>query len=186
MAACPHCHRDGNGALPRLQPSESRTSRDSRLGHRSLEKGARRVPDAPPAGQSDEREWWYAPRMSTLREIGPVRQVRGEPRRRWFFSERCDLIVWLDERGEPEGFQFCYDKDAEERALSWRPQVGVSHMKVDKGRSIYGRGGGTPFLVPDGRYDAARMLRLFEAEAALVPPEVVGLVVAKLRELAAA
>lgn len=135
----------------------------------------------PPAGQSDEREWWYAPRMSTLREIGPVRQVRGEPRRRWFFSERCDLIVWLDEMGAPEGFQFCYDKDNEERALSWRPQLGLSHMKVDTGSSIYG---GTPFLVPDGHFDAVHMLRMFEAECALVPPEVSALVAGKLRQLA--
>ena len=117
--------------------------------------------------------------------MGPVRQVRGEPRRRWFASDRCDLIVWLDDGGLPHGFQFCYDKDGDERALSWRPDVGLSHMKVDYGKSIYGRGG-TPFLIPDGAYDPKRMLRLFEAEAALVPPEVAALVAGKLRELSAA
>jgi len=121
--------------------------------------------------------------MSLLREMGPVRQVRGEPRRRWFSSDRCDLIVWLDDAGVPEGFQFCYDKDDDERALTWRPQFGLSHMKVDYGDDPTARRG-TPLLVADGAYDAARMLRLFQAEAALVPAEVATLVAGKLSELA--
>jgi len=31
-----------------------------------------------------------------LREIRDVRQVSGEPMRRWFSDEDFDLIVWLD------------------------------------------------------------------------------------------
>lgn len=119
-----------------------------------------------------------------MREMGPVRQVKGEPRRRWFASGRCDLIVWLDGMGEPEGFQFCYDKDEVEHAATWRPPEGFSHMRVDYGRSIQGRAG-TPFLVPDGAYDPVRMLTLFEREAALVPPGIVAFVTARLRELEA-
>ena len=30
-----------------------------------------------------------------LRELSETRQVPGDPRRRWFMSPRCDLIVWL-------------------------------------------------------------------------------------------
>ena len=117
--------------------------------------------------------------------MGPVRQVLGEPRRRWFASERCDLIVWLRDDGAPEGFQFCYDKDGDERALSWRPHLGLSHMKVDYGGDVTDSRG-TPLLVPDGAFDPARMLRLFESEASQVPPEVAALVTDKLRELEAA
>ena len=122
--------------------------------------------------------------MEVLREMGPVRQILGEPRRRWFASERCDLIVWLDANGDPEAFQFCYDKDEVEHAATWRPSLGFSHMRVDCGPGFsFGSGTGTPFLVPDGTYDASRMLALFEREAALVPAPIVELVTRRLREL---
>jgi hypothetical protein len=34
-------------------------------------------------------------------------------------SPRCDLIVWLREDETVQGFQFCYDKDDIEHALTW-------------------------------------------------------------------
>ena len=47
--------------------------------------------------------------MDALREIVDVRQVPGEPKRRWFSSDDIDLIVWLDDSGAPVSFQLCYD-----------------------------------------------------------------------------
>ena len=47
--------------------------------------------------------------MNPLSEVRNCRQVRGEPRRRWFGSEQMDLIVWCDDTGAPIGFQLCYD-----------------------------------------------------------------------------
>lgn len=119
-----------------------------------------------------------------LREYPIARQVAGEPRRRWFASERCDLIVWLGEDDRAEGFQLCYDKDLAEHALTWRAQGGFSHMAVDSGE---GEGAanhkGTPILVPDGRYDAEHILRAFQAEAPSLPPAYSEFVAAKLLEL---
>ena len=68
-----------------------------------------------------------------LREITPSRQPAGDPRRRWFASARCDLIVWLRDDGGIDGFQFCYDKETSEHALTWFDDKGFSHMRVDDG-----------------------------------------------------
>jgi hypothetical protein len=124
------------------------------------------------------------PSKVMLREMGPVRQVRGEPRRRWFSSERCDLIVWLHDDGRPQGFQFCYDKDEVEHAATWRPSGEFSHMRVDYGAGIYGRPG-TPFLIPDGAFDPGHLLSVFQREASLVPGEIVEFVAGRLTALTA-
>lgn len=118
-----------------------------------------------------------------LREFPITRQVSGEPRRRWFASERCDLIVWLGEGDAAVGFQLCYDKDAAEHALTWQPQSGFSHMAVDSGEALEGGHKGTPILVPDGHYDAGHIFRAFESEASTLPKELSEFVAAKLREL---
>ena len=100
-----------------------------------------------------------------LSEIRNPRQIEGEGRRRWFTDEYFDLIVWHDESGELAGFQLCYDKPREERALSWRAGRGYSHERVDDGE-IPGRAKMSPVLVPDGifaRDDVAA--RFLEASA---------------------
>lgn len=121
-----------------------------------------------------------------LREIRPVRQRRGEPKRRWFSSPRCDLIVWLGEASEPVGFQFCYDKGADEHALSWSAPQGFSHMAVDSGEVHPMRFKGSPVLVPNGQYDAARVRHLFHAESGALPKPLVRFVMEKLEALPAA
>jgi len=118
--------------------------------------------------------------IDMLHELIPTRQVPGEPRRRWFTSPNCDLIVWMD-GAAPSGFQLCYDKDAQEHALTWRPGLGFSHMRVSDGRR--GSHKGTPFLEPDGRCDPAHILEVFNKEAAFLPREYVALVEEKVREL---
>ena len=119
-----------------------------------------------------------------LQELLPTRQIPGEPRRRWFNSERCDLIVWLQDDGVPVGFQLCYDKDEVEHALTWIRNRGYNHMRVDAhGRSPYGEDvqKGTPLLVPDGVFDPRRLLQIFNDEGRQLPPEFFALVSEKLR-----
>src|SRR5690348_4395555 len=111
-----------------------------------------------------------------LHEMSPTRQPEGDDRRRWFASARCDLIVWLRDDDTPTGFQFCYDKDASERALTWFEGRGFSHMRVDSGGTIFSRGRGTPLLVADGALDANRILDQFRAESKLIPGDFVKLV----------
>ena len=124
-----------------------------------------------------------------LRELLPTRQIPGEPRRRWFNSPRCDLIVWLQDDDVPLGFQLCYDKDEVEHALTWIRNRGFNHMRVETHRrSAYGEGlqKGTPLLVSDGVFDARRLLEIFNDEGRQVPPEFAALVSEKLKELAEA
>src|SRR5579859_2469289 len=85
--------------------------------------------------------------MCALIEFENVRQVLGEPRRRWFTSDDVDLVVWCDESGRATGFQLCYDKAHSECALTWKPDFGFSHRAIDDGECF--RGGkhkGTPIL----------------------------------------
>jgi hypothetical protein len=119
--------------------------------------------------------------LTVLREYLPARQIPGDPRRRWFASENSDLIVWLGEDDALIGFQFCYDKDFREHALTWMRDRGFSHMGVDAGGSAPTHKG-TPLLVADGVVDAQRILALFLAEKDLVPADIVDFVSGKLRE----
>ena len=122
---------------------------------------------------------YLAPSSLHLRELPPKR-VHKEPLRRWFWSARCDLIVWLSDNGEVLGFQFCYDKAGPERALTWMSGCGFSHMRVDTGPLNRE----TPLLVADGAIEAPRILDLFLQDCELVPGEYVELVRRKLVELA--
>ncbi len=111
-----------------------------------------------------------------------TRQPAGDPRRRWFASARCDLIVWVREDQTISGFQFCYDKDTSEHALTWFEDQGFSHMRVDTGGTGFAHGRGTPLLVANGVFDAGRILELFVGECALVPREYVDVISKKLRD----
>lgn len=107
--------------------------------------------------------------MSTLRELGNTRQVAGEPRRRWFNAADLDLIVWLDERDMPIGFQLCYDKQRGERALTWRSGRGYDHAAVDSGEVGYATYKRTPILVADGTFDAERVSAIFNGASIELP-----------------
>lgn len=114
-----------------------------------------------------------------LREISETRQIRGEPRRRWFNSAAMDLYVWYDNEGVPLGFQLCYGKPDEERALTWFRPASYSHMRVDTGPSE-GQGRGTPLLVLDGLFEPASVRAEFARLGADLPPDVRDLVIARL------
>jgi hypothetical protein len=92
-------------------------------------------------------------------------QPRGEPRRRWFADEYFDLIVWFGEDGSRCGFQLCYDRGPNERALTWTATAGYSHHRIDGGEPDPTRNR-TPILLPDGRFAVETILRRFEASSA--------------------
>jgi hypothetical protein len=115
-----------------------------------------------------------------LFEIRNPRQIEGEGRRRWFADNFFDLIVWYDPRGSLEGFQLCYDKGRNERALTWRAGQGYTHERVDDGESgpLVNM---TPILVPDGVFTHDAIARRFREESAEIDPEVAGFVYERLR-----
>lgn len=97
-----------------------------------------------------------------LQEVLNVRQISGESRRRWFTSADMDLTVWFDDRDRITGFELCYDKGANERAVRWREGEGFLHERVDDGEGRPGRYKGTPILLPDGALDSKKVSRLFK------------------------
>lgn len=120
-----------------------------------------------------------------LSEISPVRQVEGEPPRRWFSSDFFDLILWYEHDGTPLGFQLCYDLGRFERALTWRSQDHFTHLGVDSGEGRSLRHKGSAMLVPDGSFDAAEIGARFRRENAAVPAEISALVLDKITAYAA-
>lgn len=108
-----------------------------------------------------------------LAEIQETRQIEGEGFRRWFTDEKLDLIIWYREAGgEITGFQLCYDKDKDEKALTWTRDGGFVHERVDSGETKgYGHKG-TPIMVADGEFQKSRALAQFNERAAKIEQEV--------------
>lgn len=116
-----------------------------------------------------------------LRELQNVRQVPGEPRRRWFFCHDVDLVVWHDESGAISGFQLAYDKSWNEHSIAWHKERGYSHYVVDDGEPMAGVND-TPFLHANGPFMRDRVLDQFLALTSEMPADIVAFVAAKLRE----
>jgi hypothetical protein len=111
-----------------------------------------------------------------LREIANVRQDDPTKRRRWFHDDYFDLFTWQTGTGELLTFQLCYDIDRNERALVWHHEHGFFHDGVDT------RGIQSPIFVPDGEFAGDTVIPRFERQAAQIPAEVAGFVLARIRE----
>lgn len=104
-----------------------------------------------------------------LREDKKVRQVNGEPPRRWFSDDYFDLIVWNDEVGDVFAFQLCYDRLGDEHALVWHAERGYSHYRVDQGE-IGSLRKATPMMMADGLVDMDKLrIRFVDASTQLEP-----------------
>jgi hypothetical protein len=122
---------------------------------------------------------------NALFEIRNVRQIRGEARRRWFFSHEMDLIVWFDEEDRPISFQLAYDKHRTERVIRWKPASGYSHYRADDGLTGDEAGpssAGSLLLIPDGPFNAARVRARFLILSSPVPEPIANYVADRLRE----
>ena len=99
-----------------------------------------------------------------LREILNVSQMPGA-HRRWFASSFLDIIVWYDNEMAITGFQLCYDKGREEKALTWRRDYGYSHNRIDDGEGRTYRQKMTPILVADGIFEYKEVSERFKKES---------------------
>ncbi|MBA4389229.1 MAG: hypothetical protein C0404_14745 [Verrucomicrobia bacterium] len=118
-----------------------------------------------------------------MREIGNVKQLPGEPFRKWFANRTFDLIVWFSEDGkEMVGFQLCYRMGPKEKAFTWQKENGFSHKRVDDGECGGFRHKMTPILLPDGVFDPERIAEAFEKAALTVEEPLRRQIAGKLRE----
>lgn len=106
-----------------------------------------------------------------LIEIKKVRQIENEPKRRWFNNHDMDLIVWHEDE-KIIAFQLCYEKTGQEKALSWKPDSGLTHQKVDGGEDRPGYYKATPILVQRDSYDLEKIRHDFEIYSELMPEDV--------------
>lgn len=61
-----------------------------------------------------------------LKEATNVTQIDGDPRRRWFWNNYLDLVVWFDDMDEIIGFQLYYDRHGDQAGLTWKEPSGYS------------------------------------------------------------
>jgi hypothetical protein len=115
-----------------------------------------------------------------LKEIIDIRQISGEPRRRWFTDNYFDLYVWFGEDKDIQGFQLCYDKDMNQRALTWNKPSIYTHHKVDDGEVNPLQPKRTPILVADGMFDNISVAERFRRESMSMEGDVSKFVYEKL------
>ena len=54
-------------------------------------------------------------------EYEKTKQDSEKYRKRWFYDQDCDLIVWEDHTGQLARFQFCFGKQGpSEKSIEWR------------------------------------------------------------------
>ncbi|MFC1556137.1 hypothetical protein ACFL67_03550 [candidate division KSB1 bacterium] len=103
-----------------------------------------------------------------LTEVKNVRQISGEGKRRWFADAYFDLIVWYNSDEEITGFQLCYDKQFDERALTWNKVIGYTHERIDTGEDDLHMRKSSPVLVLDGIFDFSMIAEKFKSCASQI------------------
>lgn len=118
-----------------------------------------------------------------LQEINSLRQNNRSLRKRWFHGCDMDLFVWFRD-GEPVRFQLSYDKQTNEKMLSWDYHRGFAHYQVDDGESTPGHFKMTPLLLAEKQvFCLPALARQFLAQSENLQPSLADFIYARLMEL---
>ena len=117
-----------------------------------------------------------------LNETKNVRQIQGDPPRRWFSDNFFDLIVWFDTDSSIWGFQLCYDREFNPRALTWTKAAGYAHSGIDDGEGSGGMHKSSPILVRDCLFDFKDIGGRLAAASGDLPPEILTFVMEKINK----
>ena len=120
-----------------------------------------------------------------LSEVTNLTQHDVGTHRRWFHDEFFDLYVWENVAGELQGFQLCYAKADQQRALRWSQERGYNHEGVDSPEDKPGRAMSAIFIA-DGVFDPDHIAEKFAIESASLPPRVRSFLLEKIRNYALA
>ncbi len=82
-----------------------------------------------------------------LREITHLRQSGRSQVKRWFSSYDMDLFVWFQQDRMPVRFQLCYNKNSNEKIISWNLHRGFHYYCVDCGETLPDQYKMTPLLL---------------------------------------
>ena len=85
-----------------------------------------------------------------LRELKQSKFPDRRKIRRWFTSDKLELILWCDLDDGINEFQLLYKSGLEDKAFTWNEQDGFSHHNVDDGEERPGKPKMSPILVADG------------------------------------
>jgi hypothetical protein len=119
----------------------------------------------------------------SLTEYPRLQQIPGQGFRRLYYNDDFDLYVWYNrkanvkrnrgaQRSKLVGFQLCYDKGGDERALTWRINEGLTHKKVEEDRDGGKLARGVSILVADGEFDFKTIARKFRIASSNIDPTV--------------
>jgi hypothetical protein len=101
-----------------------------------------------------------------------LRELKSRAGQRWFTDDQHDLYLWLDAGNRIIGFQFCYDKQTEERAVTWRDGSKLTHERVLAGDDVPTRND-SPELVPlAAEPPFARLLAEFSVVSTAIDPAI--------------
>lgn len=117
-----------------------------------------------------------------FRETPAVRQIKGDPKRRWFTDDDLELIVWLGNEDKIIGFQLCYEIERQPKALTWQETDSFFHNGIDDGEQWPGCHKSTPILVQDGIFDKTHVGNRFARSSQSLPAEIADFVKNKLAE----
>ncbi|MBF0227207.1 MAG: hypothetical protein HQK76_17310 [Desulfobacterales bacterium] len=121
-----------------------------------------------------------------LCEIKNIKQYKNEPRRRWFYDDFFDLVIWSGDDNEIVGFQLCYDKTKEHRALTWHQGSGFLHNKVDDGEGdSRGAYKPIPILLIDGIFQNEKIAKIFKKESQNLEASIADFIYEKLKNYSA-
>ncbi len=112
----------------------------------------------------------------------PIREIEGDRPRMWMIDSYMDLIVWYLPDGNLYGFQLCYDKEREERSLTWLHTGSFTHTRMDSGETSPLDAKATPMPVAGGLYDFKKLRQQFHDRSALIDPDLSAFVLLKLTE----
>ncbi|NOZ11566.1 MAG: hypothetical protein GXP09_11060 [Gammaproteobacteria bacterium] len=106
-----------------------------------------------------------------LTEIPSTINHSESSRRRWFSNANMDLFLWQGKADEVLGFQFCYDKNHQERMFSWFTDTGYQHCHIDDGEASPKRNMSPILLANANPYDQDLVSR-FCANAVNIDPRI--------------
>jgi len=115
-----------------------------------------------------------------LYEIKNVQQEEGGPFCRWFADRNFDLFVWINADGSFFGFQLCYQKSKDEKAITWKEKTGFTHERVDFGTRE--RSNATPILVSDSVFPKEKVAQQFKEKSIEIDSNIAMFVHEKIME----